>query len=1125
MAGNPDDRPPKPPESDPPPSEPPPEGDATLAFDDTALSRFDAAVLAALRSPNPQPDSSQPHFEKIMQQFRQGPEGGASSAAQPQTGERIRYMGDYELLEQLGRGGMGVVYRARQLTLQREVAVKLLLGATHAAPELRERFRREAEAVAGLDHPHIIPVYEIGEHQGQNFFSMKLVPGFNLSQSLGDWTCARECTPAERRRRERAVAQLLEKIAAAIHHAHQHGVLHRDLKPSNVLLDAESEPYVTDFGLAKHLDGQLGLTATGAVLGTPAYMAPEQAAGKKDISTAADVYGLGAILYELLTARAPYKGDSSAEILRLVIDTDPAEPRALQPHLDRDLETICLKCLRKDPSERYASAAELVAELQRFSRSEPILARPITTRERLLKWARRKPATAALAIVSAAGLLALIVGLLIGNQLIRTEQQKTQAALLDRTAALDREERGSYIKTIALAYRDVRENDIQHAYHLLQTCPPERREWEWHYLMRRCQGDYRELETGGAVVRALAFSPDGKYLAVVTQPTVKSVRPQLVIRVWQVEKNYDPLHTLRPTDIVGEVNQVWRCRLAFTPDSAQLLMTGFRADQPSTGLVKRWNVIAGQEVPSAAAFANRQVFDLPVHPDGSIHALTAPLEPGTTGNMQFELVDLQTGLVRHTLEVPAGTAPANGRYLDANRFVLAHTDFSLIDLPSGKQTWRHGSRSSCTVAVSPDQKFAAAVSEFGNISVVDVATGEKKYERPAHRNAAEGVVFHPAEPLLASLGYDGVIRVANISDGSEVRRLVGLRESPFSLTFDPAGKFIVTDGLPNGRIAIWRWKGEPQLKDLGAISELSVHGKSVAVAEQQGEVSVWDAESWTRVRKIPAENRLPTLNTAAIDPTGKYLATGDGHFREPGAPGTVTLWDFATGEKLHTFPAAKEFVFRLRFSPDGKQLAWAGGNRLVLSDVAQRKEIWSLPLQDKYATFAFRPVHPEIVISDAQYQATRPALYFVDSRTGKELRNVDSPFSEGATPVYGTPDFSADGRWLLAGGSDGGTARFQLLRWDADRGTVVQKYTGGSMLPGMPVMSPNGRRIFAPFWDGSVTVWDTETGAEMLHIVDAEHQLYDLKLLPTGVLVAGGFEGTLYRWDGRPVEQATLDRK
>jgi tRNA A-37 threonylcarbamoyl transferase component Bud32 len=315
--------------------------------------------------------------------------GAATEAA----GERphVRYFGEYELLEVVARGGMGVVYKARQQSLHRLVALKMILHGQLATPRAVARFRAEAEAAANLDHPHIVPIYEVGEHEGQHYFTMRFIEGPALArQPLGDL---------------RTEVRLIATVAKAVHYAHQHGILHRDLKPSNILV-ADGVPFVTDFGLAKRLGSPGDLTGTGETPGTPRYMAPEQAAGRKDLTVAADVYGLGVVLYERLTGATPFRGDDLLDVLRQVREAVPPRPALVRPGLGRDLETVCLKCLEKEPAKRYPSAEALADDLERWLRGEPILARPVGSLGRLRRWCRRNPAVAGLVGTVALALLA-----------------------------------------------------------------------------------------------------------------------------------------------------------------------------------------------------------------------------------------------------------------------------------------------------------------------------------------------------------------------------------------------------------------------------------------------------------------------------------------------------------------------------------------------------------------------------------------------------------------------------------------------------------------------------------------------------------------------------------------------
>jgi formylglycine-generating enzyme required for sulfatase activity len=391
------------------PSNPPSQGDEPATLPPLSAhgsgSLAEARTLPPIRPPDADPDGTAP--------------AGAA------VGPRLSVAG-YEVLEELGRGAMGVVYKARQVPLNRLVALKMILAGDYAGEAERRRFRTEAEAVARLRHPNIVQIHEVGEQDGKPFCALELCEGGSLDKKLGG-------TPVQ----PREAAGLVETLARAVQAAHAAGIVHRDLKPANVLLAGDDTLKVTDFGLAKKLDAASGQTASGAILGTPSYMAPEQAGGKsKEVGPAADVYALGAILYECLTGRPPFKAATALDTLLLVLSEEPVPVRQLQPKVPLDLETICLKCLHKEPARRYASAAALAEDLRRFLAGEPIAARPAGWWERGWKWAKRRPTAAALSLVSVAALLVLLVGGLWFNARL-TEQRN--AALGQKQIAEDKE--------------------------------------------------------------------------------------------------------------------------------------------------------------------------------------------------------------------------------------------------------------------------------------------------------------------------------------------------------------------------------------------------------------------------------------------------------------------------------------------------------------------------------------------------------------------------------------------------------------------------------------------------------------------------------------------------------------
>jgi hypothetical protein len=373
--------------------------------------------------------------------FPAAPQQGVSSPVLRQEGTVLPRIPGYEVEVVLGRGGMGVVYKAWHLRLNRAVALKMLLAGPYARPEELERFLREAEAVAGLRHANIVQVHDVGDLEGQPYFTMEFVEGGTLAQKVAD-------TPQPAGQ----AAALVATLAEAIQVAHQGGIVHRDLKPANILLAADGTPKVTDFGVARRLEDGGALTLTGSPLGTPNYMAPEQALGQKDvIGPATDVYALGAIFYELLTGRPPFRAETAAATFQLVVAEDPVPPSRSNPLVPRDLETICLKSLLKEPQRRYGSAVELAEDLRRFGAGDPIRARPAGCLESTIKWARRRPAAAALIatvlllVVGASGAALWYVSDLADRQLedsLRAAEVRNRSQQINReaNAALDEAE-------------------------------------------------------------------------------------------------------------------------------------------------------------------------------------------------------------------------------------------------------------------------------------------------------------------------------------------------------------------------------------------------------------------------------------------------------------------------------------------------------------------------------------------------------------------------------------------------------------------------------------------------------------------------------------------------------------
>ena len=551
------------------------------------------------------------------------------SAPDLARGATVRYFGDYEIQKELGRGGMGVVYKARQVKLNRPVALKMIkAGVLADAADLR-RFQNEAEAVALLDHPGIVPVYEVGEHDGQRYFSMKLIEGGNLADQLASF-----------RDNPGAAVPLMIETAEAVQHAHMRGILHRDLKPANILIDRKGRPHITDFGLAKRIESDVELTASGAIMGTPAYMSPEQTGGHRGtITTATDVYGLGAIMYAVLTGKAPFGGESVIQTIAAVMTHLPEPPTKRNAKVPRDLELICLKCLEKTPVDRYPTAQALVDDLRRFAAGEPVSVRAAGAVERVAKWARRKPTLAA---AYALGLLTLLFGGLGGAAVWQwraaarardvaatakaaAEQARDGEATARASAekardgeatareaaqkARDREAtarealaRVEYGRTIEAAHQEWRENRAPAlAGSLLESTRPDLRGWEWRYVHRLRHSDLLTLRGATSQVNSAMFSPDGSRIVTVDgEMYIDSRRKaERSARVWDAKTGAELLSLKAHTGSVISAE--------FSPDGSRIV-TG--CDDSAARI---WDARTGAELFTLEGHIGSAVFS----PDGS----------------------------------------------------------------------------------------------------------------------------------------------------------------------------------------------------------------------------------------------------------------------------------------------------------------------------------------------------------------------------------------------------------------------------------------------------------------------------------------------------------------------------
>lgn len=651
--------------------------------------------------------------------------------------------GDHELLGEIARGGMGVVCRARQRRLNRVVALKLVLNGHWAAPIQAERFRLETEAAARLDHPNIVPIYEVGEHLGQPYFSMKLLEGGNLADAIARadarWTLPAplDADAAASRRRQREIARRVLTIAQAVHFAHQRGVLHRDLKPTNILLDAAGEPHLTDFGLAKVLEEEPGngaaLTQSLSVMGTPAYMSPEQALGRaRHVTLATDIYSLGAILYELLCARPPFSGDTPLAILDRVRAGDLATPRSVRGDIDVSLETICLKCLRLDPASRYGSADELAEDLQRWLDSKPILARPVRAPERLQLWSRRNP-FGALAV----GLLVLLTGIsTLAAVRLRTQRDQVNAHLAGSLLAQARaqrlgtgpDRREANLGILAAAARIRLTDDLRQEAIAALALPSLGSSQVWHPA--------NDLPFH----HQMLLSADGRRFALFGQQTGIAVHDRESGRV--VAELDTPAGHL----FAGAISPDGRFVVSFDAARAALV----------------WDM----GVPGGATRRHRPDLEIPGpwehHPEFTADGRTLVMA-GLDGHLRF--LDPVTGQLGERIELPAvpgrlAIAPAS------DRLAIAFGN-KLEVWPRGERGPRRSVENASTVtalAWHPSGRHVAVGCDSGDVQLVDVESGERRWFS-GHRQYVNGLAFSTSGEVLASSSWDSSHRYSDTATG------------------------------------------------------------------------------------------------------------------------------------------------------------------------------------------------------------------------------------------------------------------------------------------------------------------------------------------------------------------------
>jgi tRNA A-37 threonylcarbamoyl transferase component Bud32 len=649
----------------------------------------------------------------------------------------------YEIQGKLGQGGMGIVYKARHIKLNRLVALKLIQAHAWSDEYGHARFRTEAEAIARLQHSNIVQIFEIGEQDSRPFLALEYAEGGSLDQQLN----GTPLPPAD-------AAGLVETLARAVHAAHQRGIVHRDLKPANVLRTANGTLKLTDFGLAKKLDASAVQTQSGAIVGTPSYMAPEQAAGKnREIGPATDVYALGAILYELLTGRPPFKAATPLDTVLQVLQDDPVSPRYLQPKTPRDLETICLKCLEKQPGRRYARADELADDLKRWTIGKPVRARRTSAISRTVKWARRSPARAGLVLLG--GIVVVLIGVGVAMQLrtANREKEKHRFAL--------------YVNKVITAHASWGGLGAKQA---LDECPKDLRQWEWRFVKRL--GDsppprfldsvypefrffYKELED----LVNFAFTPDSAPLALLRDDSRK--------RVHLCNATFDDQHRRLAEgseDIVRAIMSTDCQRLAVVRAGPAIESSrkplfrgphqvGWMYDSFAPPTVEIWDASSDHQLCTLSGLKSDGVGSIAFSRDGQRLAVAAV-------GVEAGIWDASTGQQLHTLEA------------------------------LGVQS----------LAFSPDGRRLASAGQDGTVKVWDSMTGKVVRSLKGHTDWVNSVTFSPDAQRLASASRDRTVRIWDAIDGDELYTLIGHAESVESVAFSPDGQRLASGSVRSVRV-------------------------------------------------------------------------------------------------------------------------------------------------------------------------------------------------------------------------------------------------------------------------------------------------------------------------------------
>jgi WD40 repeat protein len=1028
-------------------------------------------------------------------------------------------LGPYRVLAELGRGGMGIVLRAYDPELRRTVALKVLpLDRTDA--KARARFVREAQAAAGIEHDHVVPVYAVANSaDGPPYLVMQYVEGPTLRQRI----------EAEGRLDPHEAARICQQAADGLAAAHRAGVVHRDIKPGNVMLErGTGRAKIMDFGLVRLNTVPGGMTQDGTIPGTPEYMSPEQVRAPDHVDARSDVYSLGVTLYEALTGEVPFRGVAHL-VLQQVLNDEPRPPRRLNDKTPRDLETICLHCLQKDPGKRYPSADALACDLRRFLAGQPIQARPIRVWERAAKWARRRPAIAAL--------LALVVFITVSGfglvtwQLYRVDTARHELA--DKAKELASKAREleikNYVRNIALAADELAMGNAGRAQELLEECPEDLRRWEWHYLKRLRDIPPVTLPLGKHISRGkgfdFAFSPDGRYLAAPCS--------EMSVKLWN-------LSTQKIVTLAGHQGDV--LRVGFSPDGRRL------ASASEDGKIKIWDTPTGRYVTTLAAHTG-PVNGLAFSPDNR-HLASASRDEvkvwdAATGDLVYTFPGssienvpvtmafspdgrrLAAGSVNHTVKVwnvmsgqevctlsgHAGPVFSVAFSPDGQRLLSVDWDelVKVWDLPASAEpsastttvstprfTVRGHSHGGWCVAFSAERLALAGAFADPTVKVYDSRTGQRLFTLEGHCTRVVSVAFSPDGRRLASGSLDKTVKVWEMETGQELLTLREHTNLVGHVLFDPQGRRLAS-ASDDGTIRIFdggiNESSDYRTRTLrGHIRMVwnvafSPDAKCLASAGGDNSVKVWDVATGREVFALEHEDAVVSVT---FSPDGESLASASNDR-------SVKLWDARTGEKLHTLKEFRGGVRCVAFSPDGKRLATA--------DLSENVKVWDAQTGKELLCLTGHKTFVRVVtfILDGRLLATcgvDGTVRLWDAATGKEVR-PPLPYNSRVMSLGYSPK-----NRLLASGD----ASQKVMIWEPATGNQVliprhRDLAGHTNYVMALAFSPDGERLASASWH-EVIVWDTRTGEKIKTLRGPVGQIQSVAFSRDGKLAAaGGYKG------------------